>query len=65
MNFAFNPSMPYFPTPPAPPNIRMYNEMMMRGGMRSNSNNRPRLGFNQSSTGKSMYINPAFFEQQQ
>ncbi|KAG1296703.1 hypothetical protein G6F61_003147 [Rhizopus arrhizus] len=50
MNFAFNPSMPYFPTPPVPPNIRMYNEMMMRGGMRSNSNNRPRLGFNQSST---------------
>ncbi|KAG1146436.1 hypothetical protein G6F38_004936 [Rhizopus arrhizus] len=65
MNFAFNPSMPYFPTPPVPPNIRMYNEMMMRGGMRSNSNNRPRLGFNQLSTGKSMYINPAFFEQQQ
>ncbi|KAG0763674.1 hypothetical protein G6F57_006212 [Rhizopus arrhizus] len=69
MNFAFNPSMPYFPTPAMPPNIRMYNEMMMRGNMRNNGRGGGRNGtsFNnpQAGTGNSMYINPAFFEQQQ
>jgi hypothetical protein len=73
MNFPFNPNMPYFAAPPVPPNIRMYNEMMMRGNMRNNSNNnnnnnnRGRNGpsYNQQSTGNSMYLNPAFFEQQQ
>ncbi|CEG77260.1 Putative 60S ribosomal protein L27 [Rhizopus microsporus] len=73
MNFPFNPSMPYFAAPPVPPNIRMYNEMMMRGNMRNNNNNnnnnnnRGRNGpsYNQQSTGNSMYLNPAFFEQQQ
>ncbi|PHZ10883.1 uncharacterized protein RHIMIDRAFT_314347 [Rhizopus microsporus ATCC 52813] len=70
MNFPFNPSMPYFAAPPVPPNIRMYNEMMMRGNMRNNNNNNNNRGrngpsYNQQSTGNSMYLNPAFFEQQQ
>ncbi|KAG1474119.1 hypothetical protein G6F56_000542 [Rhizopus delemar] len=67
MNFGFNPGMPYFPTPGVPPNMRMYNEMLMRGNMRSNSGRgRNGANFNQSNnTGNSMYINPAFFDQQQ